>query len=126
MKRLLLLLALLIAGSANADWVAIGETDNTTFYIDPTTIRKDGNLRKVWEIQDLKTRHKDGGMSRRVMLEFDCKAERYRALANSTHTGPMASGQTIHVGDYERYPDSWSEIPPKTAAEFILKMVCAK
>jgi hypothetical protein len=91
------------------------------FYIDPETIRKDGNLVRVWTIYDEKRRHKDGQLSIRSREEYDCKQERYRYLSMSTHSEPMARGDTL-----ESYPPdvSWREIPPGGAASFMLKIVC--
>ena len=55
MKRLVLCLLLsLVAAPAWAEWVQVSETDHAFYYIDPATIRKDGNLRKFWTIADLK------------------------------------------------------------------------
>jgi hypothetical protein len=47
--------------SALAEWTRYGQTDDTIFYIDLKTIRKDANLRKVWLIHDLKQLGKQGG-----------------------------------------------------------------
>ena len=120
----LLLCLLFISGSASAEWVKFGETDNIYHYIDPTTIRKDGNLRKVWQIHDLKQRSKDGELSRRFRLEYDCKNERYRFLSISEHSGPMASGITLYQSTEEG--NKWSDIPPGSKGEDALKIVCAK
>ena len=98
-KALLLSLLLLVTGSAWADWVALGAVDDETFYIDPATIRKDGNLRKVWEIVDHKQRQRNGEFSIRSRKEYDCSGERVRTLTLSTHSGPMATGETIASGD---------------------------
>ena len=50
MKKLLLTLLaplLLVTGSAWAEWVLVAEGNTANLYIDPSTIRKDGNLVKV-------------------------------------------------------------------------------
>jgi hypothetical protein len=117
------MLALLLASSgAWAEWVKVTETEGSVFYIDPATIRNEGNVRKVWVLQDLKQRHKDGDLSTRMRYEYDCKGDRFRMLSLSSHTGQMARGQTL-VNDNE--PDAWYDVPPKTITEFVLKLVCA-
>ena len=129
MKKLLLTLLaplLLVTGSAWAEWVWVAESDNANLYIDPSTIRKDGNLVKVWKISDLKQRHKDGELSRRVRAEYDCKEERYRVLSLSEHSGPMASGTTLFTHDYLGEPDKWKQIPPESVGETVQKIVCSK
>lgn len=123
MRIILCFLLALVAAPAWAEWVQVVANDRTIFYIDPASIRKDGNLRKVWGIADLKQRDKDGTMSRRSRSEYDCKEERRRTLALSTHSEPMAGGLTLM--SFEQASE-WSAIPPDTVAETILKRVCAK
>lgn len=123
-KALLLSLLLLATGSAWAGWEKVASTDEATMYVDRATLRKDGNLRRMWEVQDLKQRDKDGEMSRRTRYEYDCKGERYRILALSTHSKPMAGGKTLlSLGEN---PRGWGDIPPGTTAEYELKIACAR
>jgi hypothetical protein len=118
------MLALLLASSgAWADWVKLGETDEATFYIDPATIRKEGNLRRVWEMQDLKQKGRNGQLSFRARTEYDCNQDRIRILSLSTHSELMGSGKTLSRGSH---PLEWEDIPPGTYFEAILKIVCAK
>ena len=124
-KKTLLLALMLGTCSAWAEWVSVKDSNNVKNYIDPATIRKDGNLRKVWQLQNLKQRDTDGAMSRRVRIEYDCNGERYRLLTASTHSEPMASGKGLITTDFgNRNP--WSQIPPGTASETVLKIVCAQ
>ena len=123
MRLVLCLLLTLAALPAWAQWLKASETDTSTFYIDPATIRKDGDLRKVWTINDLKQRHKDGEMSRRSLHEYDCKEERYRTLSISEHSDPMAGGRTISS---DNGSGKWNYIAPGTPAQTILRIVCAK
>ena len=128
MKKLLLTLlaSLLVTGSAWAEWLKVGESDAIYAYIDLATIRKDGNIVRVWAINDLKQRNKDGELSTRIRAEFDCKQERQKYLSLSTHSGRMASGTTIYTYDFARSPANWSEIPPGSIGETVLKIVCSQ
>jgi hypothetical protein len=94
-KTILTLLLAAMSAGAMAEWVQYAETEQIVYYIDAATIRRDGNFRKVWLVQDLKQRQKYGAMSRRFLQEFDCKKERFRFLSISVHSGPMASGETL-------------------------------
>jgi hypothetical protein len=51
---------LVVSTSAIAEWVAIGETEekDLTVYADPTTIRKTGNIVKMWSLDDHKMAQK--------------------------------------------------------------------
>jgi len=125
MKKLLLTLLvplLLGTGSAWAEWVWVAESDTVDKYIDPSTIRKDGNLVKVWEVNALKKRHKDGELSSRVRVEYDCKQERFKFLSFSFHSGAMASGTTLKS---EIGSGRWEDVPPESLGETVLKIVCA-
>ena len=124
-KSLLLLATVLICGSAWGEWVSLGKSSGgDESYIDFATIRKDGNLRKVWKLTNSKQRDTDGVMSRLTKTEIDCKQERYKTLALSTHTEQMAGGTTIkNLGED---PYGWSEIPPGSFIWAVMETVCAK
>lgn len=115
---------LLVTSSAWADWVKIFLVDTATVYIDPTTIRKDGDLSRVWVLMNLKQRKPEGEMSLRSRLEYDCKVERQRMLAMSGHSEPLAAGTTTYT--HQINDDKWGDIAPGTPDEAIQKIVCAK
>jgi hypothetical protein len=122
-KAILILLLVVVAAPAWAKWVTLGVTDGADYYIDPATIRNDGNFRKAWTLMDLKAKSDEGVMSRRILFEIDCKGERVRFLSFSTHSKPMAGGDTLVT---ESNPDEWQHIAPETIPVLILKRVCAK
>ena len=123
MKTYLALIFMLIATPVWSEWVKVADHSEGILYIDPATIRKDGNLRKVWEMQNLQQLHKTGYMSLLKRLEYDCKEERVRDLFISAHTGSMGTGETLLSGS----PTSaWEDIAPNSANETNLKIVCAK
>ncbi len=127
MKKLLLTLVstLMLSGAAWAEWVKVADNDFADYYIDPPSIQKDGNLRKVWQIQNLKQRDKEGGeLSRRSREEFDCKQERRRTLSFSMHSESMTEGTTLTNVQTENQP--WVDLPPNTVGRWVLKIVCAK
>ena len=122
-KTLLLSALLLVTSSAWAEWLKFSETGANTFYINPDTIRMNGNLIKVWLISDYKKRSETGGLSNRIRFEIDCSGERIRTLALSEHPEHMAGGELIFTGKEE---NDWRDIAPDTVNEKILKIVCAK
>jgi len=124
MKTLLLALALLVTGPAWADWLLVTESNDHYEYIDATTIRRDRNLRKVWELQDLKLRHKDGEMSRRYRSEYDCKEIRFRFLSVTSFADSMGRGKVTAMETAQS--PGWTDIAPNTIAETTLKFVCSR
>ena len=123
MKKLFLVCLMMLAGSSWAEWVRYEETEKTIFYYDPATIRKEGDLRRVWVLLDSRKRNDKGDMSSRVRFEYDCKKERYRFLGFSSHAEPMAGGEVLLMGGED---NNWMAIAPNTVDETILKIVCAK
>ena len=122
MRKLFLFgVLMLLTGSAWAEWVMYDTAGTTTFYYDPATIRKDGNIRRVWQLQDLKERGRLGEMSRRARYEYDCKQEQVRFFGISEHSEPMAGGAVLATAEDKE----WRAIPPGTPLETIFNIVCA-
>ena len=75
MKYLLALL-MLFAPPAWAGWTFVTQDVNeNSFFLDFETLRKDGNLRKVWQKVELAKANKFEWVSTRQRNEFDCKNE---------------------------------------------------
>lgn len=124
MKKTVLVLVLAVVSSGVcAMWVALTETSEAINYLDPATIRRDGNLRRVWQLSDLKERDKDGAMSLRNLWEYDCKEDRFRLLSGSVHSEPNAGGKVLSS---QSQRGDWNYIPPGSASSATLKYVCAR
>ena len=121
MRLIVALLLLTLTVPAWAEWLKYAEDKEVVFYYDPTTIKKTGNLRRVWEIEDLKKRPTDGESSSHMMFEYDCKEQRYRGLSFRTHSEPMASGKIIFRHDK---PSTWRDVVPNSGRATILQIVC--
>lgn len=122
-KKTVLMLLLLTTGSAWAEWVKVDEAIEGDKYIDPATIRKDGDIRRVWEILDLKKRNKYGQSSIRTRVEYDCKQERYNILSLTTHSKSMAQGSIIDNGNFV---PNWVDIPPGSVSSNLIKIICSR
>lgn len=124
MKRpyLQLVLLVMLAGSSHAAWVQMGQTDEGTFYIDPTTVLQAGSSRLVWELTDLKERDEGSELSRRSRVAYDCKHGLTRVLSLETYRERMATGKIIFSVEREGL---WKEVPVSTAYETSFKTVCA-
>lgn len=121
MRLILTLLLLTFAAPAWAEWVKYDENDDMVYYYDPTTIKKSGQFRRVWTIQDLKQRHKDGALSMLGLRENDCKEERTRYLSVSGHSERMARGKVLGI---ENVAGKWAYIAPGTIGAAVMKIVC--
>jgi len=122
--RIALTLSLILAAApAWAEWVKVGRTDAAVHYVDPATVSKDGNLRRVWAMQDLAEASPEGVMSIRALQEYDCAHESFRFLSVAAHSRPMARGEVVVEHDLR---DAWNGRPPGTKASAIGKMVCER
>lgn len=120
----LLLVMLFVSGSAWAGWVEVGETTDSkgTVFIDPATIRKDLEPRRVWKLINWKQPIGEE-FSWRILFEIDCKQERARTLAFTTHAEPMAKSEWLFS---KNEPLSFGYIAPQTTDAKIMNIVCAK
>ena len=116
---------------AYAEWVAV-ERDYfspglSTIYIDPDTIRREGNLVMVWQLVDFKTMQ--GGrsptrfLSTRTHKQFDCAEKRYRLLAFTEFTDGMGTGMPD-----DGYVDKghWLPVEPESINQALWEMACGK
>ena len=124
MKKLILALAIFVSCPVWAEWKFMDQNVDFKVYIDPETIRKDGRLRKVWVLHDDIKVDERGAKSRQLRHEYDCKNERYRFLSYTLHGERWAQGITILLRTPEN--DPWTDIPPNTPIEDVLKIVCAR
>jgi hypothetical protein len=89
------LATLLLPTLAWANWVKVGESELATLYMDRSSIQREENVVRVWEIQDLKAPDADGVRSRRYLNEYDCKYQMYRIGSMTSYAGPMLTGQKL-------------------------------
>ena len=116
----LALLGGLMPASALA-WTRIGETPEVTLYVNRNSIEKEDNVRRVWEMQDLKTPDAEGVRSRRYLNEYDCYYKMHRIGQMTSFAGPKMSGQKIASVDDMGY---WRKIPPNGVFVLTYIAVC--
>ena len=131
MTRFLLLaltLLFLSSGPAYAEWVEVDRNDQAgvTVYVDPDTIRHEGDLVKMWELFDHKTTQNIGVglfMSRKDQSEYDCTKERGRVLTFTQFSGNMGSGM---VGYSNSDGSDWAPVVPQSVNQTLWKFACGK
>jgi hypothetical protein len=90
-------------------WTRLGETDQVALFVNRNSIEREGYIRKVWEMQDLKQADQDGVMSRRYLNEYDCQNKMYRISQMTSFDGPKLSGKKLFEIRDVGY---WRKIPP--------------
>jgi len=110
--------------SAGPNWVLVAEaTTGNKFYVNPSTIRRDGNLRRYWKFTDYASRQSTGVLSARTFEETDCREERRRTIEITGFSESMLQGRILGT---ERGDGSWDQIAPGTVAETVMRYVCAR
>lgn len=89
-------------------WTRLGQNEQLALYVNRNSIERDGNIRRVWEMQDLKQPDPDGVQSRRYMNEYDCVNKMYRISQMTSYAGPKLSGKKMFEIDEPGY---WRKIP---------------
>lgn len=125
MERLLLTLMLVvISSSVMAEWVEVGKSKNFIVYVDSASIRRSGNMVKVWSLHDYKIAQGSVPyMSSTLEREHDCKEKQARQLFLVFYSKNMGKGGTIWK-DTEAH--GWLPVTSGTVKESVWKYACRK
>jgi surface-adhesin protein E len=124
----LITLLLLSSGLAYAEWVAVSSKDlgDVTVYANPDTIRRNGDLVKMWQLSDfttVQTVEGDSYLSSKAEREYDCAEERTRVLAFTWFSANMGSGNVVYSNSNER---NWEPFAPHSLDEALWEVACTK
>jgi hypothetical protein len=127
-RALLLLVSLLLAGSAQAEWFQLGRSDSFRVYLDPKLIQRDGDFAQIWQLMDFTTAQWADAQtavgSIKNLIEYDCRLPRLRTLAGEAYSEQMGSGRMVAR---EQLSDpQWEAVEPGGSAEKIRQIACGK
>jgi hypothetical protein len=124
---------ILAYGSVRADWVAIDAPYQShplqTAYIDPDTIRRDGNFVALMTLIDWKAMQ--GGRtptrfySTKITKQVDCAKHRVRTLAATDFYGHMGTDEVIGGGGRTN-ESHWIPIERGTLNQGLWEAACGK
>jgi hypothetical protein len=129
MRRLILIMLLVFSsGPVYAEWVEVSANKKAGMiaYTDPDTIRRKGDLVKMWSLFDLHTTHTAGGNSYssiKALQKYDCAEDRSRALAYTKFSGNMGHGRVVYGNSHE---GTWAPIAPVSVGQELWKVACGK
>ncbi len=123
-----IILFFLCSAPAYAEWVVFEKNRQIelTVYVDPDTIRRKGNLVKIWELFDFKTAQTEEGLSHlsaKVQVEYDCAEERHRLVTLIQYSDNMGRGNVIYSDSTEYI---WEPVAPDTIGQRMWKFACKK
>lgn len=124
MRIVATILLMAVAMPSAAEWVKITEDRDIAIYADPATIRKNGTLRRVWELRDLKGRSPGNPQSDEVHFEYDCYGDRMRMIESILYAEAMGKGRVLGREKYDQHAPVWTPIPRRTSLEPVLRFVC--
>ncbi len=110
---------------AAPQWEAITLADQGTFYIDPSSILREGSIRKFHSALDHKTIQStsDGKpfWSNETHVQIDCNARQARVVHLTLYSGKMLTGKPVLKEGILR---EWQPITPTSAMEKLARRVC--
>ena len=124
---LLITLLVLSSGPVHAEWELASGDDaaGLTVYVDRDTIRRKGNLVKMWQLYDYKTVQTVAGdslLSIQRYNEYDCTEERTRMLAYTWFSSNMGRGRVVYKTADEQ---QWEAIVPRSIDRALWKVACS-
>lgn len=125
-KPILMMLLALMSSNAMAEWVDAGANETQRLYYDPATIRKTGDVVKMWHLHDYSEARDLAGkkyMSLRVLSEFDCWKNEFRIFNETYHSENMAGGDVLSTVSG---PTKWQPVPRGSFNEILKKIACGK
>lgn len=124
-----LALAVLAAGcaSAQAEWTkfATSKSDQDTYYVDSSSIRRQGSRSKVWALTDHRSVQIGRGAkyrSQKAQFQFDCREETVETTMVLYMSGQMGEGKSVHTDTLPMRP---VPVPPETAAAALMEVACS-
>src|SRR5215203_6601279 len=92
-----LLLTLMSAAAMAQVWIETSKNDKYSAYASPSTMKREGNIVKMWSMFDYKTPQSDSAgkqfLSAKRHFEYDCKEQRVRPLAVSSYAQQEGKGE---------------------------------
>ena len=133
MGKLIFVLVLVFASCAvtatvgiKRGWVQVFDDDESTTYVYPTSIHRQGEKAVMWSLVAFKKpqtnpRAKDTFRSERSEEEYDCQGRQFRTLSYSFHREKMGIGAAIYS---KATPDQWQVVLPDSDIEILWKIAC--
>lgn len=120
--KYLFVLVMLIAFPACAEWTLLGMNKGGEVFIEPTTLRKNGNLRIIWTMQNMDERlGKSQIGSIQSRMEIDCKNDLLRIHSIIGYAEKNAKGAVV---DNDKTVGQWQDIPPNSVGWRVYEVVC--
>jgi surface-adhesin protein E len=123
---LMITLLVLSSGPVYAAWMLTSGNDEAGLkvYIDPDSIRRNGDLAKMWQLLDYKTVQTVAGdslLSMKRFSEYDCATKRTRMLGYTWFSGNMGGGKVVFSAPEVQ---QWEPVVPRSINQTLWKAAC--
>jgi hypothetical protein len=126
-KASLMMLLAIVSSSAVAEWVEVTRSESSTGYLDPATIRRAGDMVKMWYLLDFKAvQARPYGtpyMSQKTQHEYDCKEQRARIIHSLRYSENMGGGEVVPT---DSDPEEWNPVATGSVLEKLWEIACRK
>jgi hypothetical protein len=125
-KAILSLLLAAISTGAMAEWVQYDYEATFVAYADLSTIRKKGNMAKMWVMITYTEPRVTAGTSHQSVKyheEYDCAEEQSRPVATIAYSLAHGEGDVVYSN---AEPSAWSPVVPGTRSELVWRIACGK
>ena len=123
-KTLLAITLALSSMAASAAWEKAAANDTQALYIDRSSIRKSGNMAKMWAMTDLNKPliiANESALSTKRQDEYDCKRERLRTVFFAFYSDHMGGGETL-ISNPKAL--DWAPVAPGTMSQSLWEAAC--
>lgn len=107
-----------------ATWVDIYSDNQSSLYIEDTTIRHDGNKTKFWTLRNYKAKQyflNRVYLSSKTQFEFDCSKETMRIITGTLYSRGMGDGMVTYI--FSNNPEH-EPIIPETVGGSLWNIAC--
>lgn len=125
--RIVCALATLMCGAAaRAEvWMEAGRSDDYVAYGDPSSVKRDGDVARMWSMFDYKTPQTGipgkTFLSTRRQFEYDCRLGKARILTASAYAANQAKGPPLVTETATR---NWQTVAAESVDDALLKFAC--
>lgn len=124
--KLILIVLMLVATPAAAEWTMIQTSDNENVYVDFDTLQKRGDLVTVSTLNDYSFAQQKKELSTQFSELHDCKHKKFKALSISYYAENMAKGNVIEAFSFNEPDVAWSDVVKYSVGELKTNIICSR
>ena len=127
-RLLLTVMILCISSGAMAEWTFYGSNKDSDLYLDYGSIRKDGEIAKMWFMEDYRGVKKISNgksfLSATTLGIYDCKEERVGTDSFAIYSEKKGGGEAVFTSRMKQV--NWEAIAPDSLGEILWKKACGR